>query len=270
MTPATICPPPAPSDASVTPASSRAADPVCALVHPGPLSGDHPVRHVQYALANSPKRAWPFPHFVVPDVFPADFYREMIARFPADEHMPPLNDIYPKRLSLRIGVPDQLDALPDEDRGFWRQLGLGLGSREFMRFVLRLYDPLLDARFGELVEPHIYLHSDVDSYGIGPHVDVNTKIVSMIFYLPDEPRDDLNAASVLVKDDPEMEVKPAYEESWEGFTAASTVPFQPNILFTFAVTNESWHGVRPNPEGVPRRSLQYFLMLPAQHQPGAM
>ncbi len=232
------------------------------LVSPGPLVADDPVEHVKYRLANTAKRTWPFPHFVCEDVFPEAFYREMVARFPADEYLPPLNDIYPKRLSLRIGVPDQLDALPDDLRGFWRALGRSLGSRSFMRHVLRLYDPILEQRFGEIAEPHIYLHSDVDSYGIGPHVDINYKVVSMIFYMPDEPRDDLHAASVLAKTDDELDVPAPYEESWEGFRAVSTVPFKPNILFTFAVTRESWHGVRPNPQGVPRRSLQYFIMLP--------
>ncbi|MEO0482162.1 MAG: hypothetical protein AAF138_00895 [Planctomycetota bacterium] len=266
MTPATMTPSrttESAGDASATPTAIRD------VVRPGPLMGDDPVQHLKYVIGNTAKRTWPYPHFVCPNVFPAAFYREMLARFPADEHMPPLNTIFPKRLSLRIGVPDELDALPSENRQFWRELGLGLGSRSFMRFVLRQYDPLLDARFGELVEPHIYLHSDVHEYGIGPHVDMRRKIVSMIFYMPDEPRDDLNAASVLVKNEPGIDAPPPQDEAWEGFTSASTVPFEPNILFTFAVTNESWHGVRPNPEGVPRRSLQYFLIMPNETEPGA-
>ncbi len=234
------------------------------LVSPTPLEGDDPCEHIKYQLGNTAKRIWPYPHFVCEDVFPKAFYGEMIRRFPADKYLPPLNDIYPKRLSLRIGVPDQLDGLPEQDRPFWRALGQNLGSRSFMRFVLRQFDPLMEHRFGEIAEPHIYLHSDVDSYGIGPHVDIHYKIVSLIFYLPSEERDDLNAASVLVKSDSHVDICEPFEEAWEGYTAAATVPFKPNILFTFAVTNESWHGVRPNPEGVPRRSLQYFIMLPQE------
>ncbi len=232
------------------------------LISPGPLEADDPVEHVKYKLGNAAICTWPYPHFVCEDVFPQSFYKEMLTRFPADEHLFPLNDIYPKRLSLRIGVPDQLDAIPEPDRLFWRALGQRLGSRSFMRFVLRLYDPLFEQRFGEIVEPHIYLHSDVDSYGIGPHVDIYYKVVSLIFYLPDEPQPDLNAASVLVKTDDNLDVREPFEESWEGFRAACTVPFKPNILFSFGVTRESWHGVRPNPQEIPRRSMQYFIMLP--------
>ena len=237
------------------------------LVIPGPIDGDDPVEHIKYRLANTSKQTWPYPHFFCENVFPAPFYKEMIDRFPADEYLPPLNDIYPKRLSLRIGIPDQIDSLPEADRAFWRALGQRLGSRSFMRHVLRQYDPLMEDRFGEIVEPHIYLHSDVDSYGIGPHVDIHDKVVSMIFYMPDSPRDDMNAASVLIKDAPDLEIRPAYEEKWDGYTAVRTIPFKPNILFTFAVTHESWHGVRPNPAGVPRRSLQYFIKMPYVAKP---
>ena len=38
--------------------------------------------HVLYRIANAPILRYPFPHFYVADVFPADFYRELRARLP--------------------------------------------------------------------------------------------------------------------------------------------------------------------------------------------
>lgn len=243
-----------------SPATTTA--PEAQLVTPGPLEGDDPIAHAMYRFANTAKRTWPYPHFVVEGLFPPAFYAEMIRRFPTNEQLPPLNDIYPNRLSVRIGIPDELDALPEDTRTFWRALGQRLGSRDFMRFVLRQYDPVLEDRYGHVVEPHIYLHSDIDSYGIGPHQDIHYKLVSLIFYMPEVASPDMNAASVLIKTDKDMKAAQPYEQEWEGYQSAFTVPMNPNTLFSFAVTGESWHGVRPNPQGVLRRSMQYFIMLP--------
>ena len=41
---------------------------------------------------------------------------QALDRFPADEYMPPHGKMYPNRLSLRIGVPDTLDNLPEADK----------------------------------------------------------------------------------------------------------------------------------------------------------
>ncbi|MEM7622736.1 MAG: hypothetical protein AAF235_05985 [Planctomycetota bacterium] len=245
-----------------TAVESPGCDEARALVRPEPLAGDDPLDHICYVLGNTQKRTWPYPHYVCNNVFPPAFYAKMLELFPTDDELYPLNDVFPKRLSRRIGIPDELDAIDDPKRTFWRELGLRLGSESFMRFVLRQYDPVLEDRFGEVVEPHIYLHSDIEGYGIGPHVDIHDKVVSMVFYLPDRPMPELNAACVMTKTDPDKEIQHPKEEDWVGYRSVFQPDYVPNMLFTFAVTHNSWHGVRPNPHGVPRRSLQYFIKLP--------
>ena len=57
----------------------------------------NPLEHVIYKLRNAAIAPYPYPHFYVRDVFPADFYAQLLDALPPDEGYAPLAGGYANR-----------------------------------------------------------------------------------------------------------------------------------------------------------------------------
>jgi hypothetical protein len=221
--------------------------------------GDHPVEHAKYQIANSPVLGYPFPHQAVGGVFPADYYAQLQANFPEERHFRPLIENYPQRGTIELHAPGALDGLDAAKREFWAWFLRGFGSRDFMAFVLERYEPLLAHRFRLSVKPQMYLFRDTGGYGIGPHTDTTKKVVTMLFYLPEDDSQRHAGTSIVVPNNPGYQHRHTGHEAWDDYRAARTVEFLPNTLVSFVVTDRSLHAVRPTPPGTVRKSLQMFI-----------
>src|SRR4029077_15441743 len=106
-----------------------------------------------YKVANAPIRMFPYPHFLVHEVFPADFYRAI------REHLPP-NNAYKTLAALkRVGseypdtrtvlplTPAAVADLPEPYRAFWVDTARWMLGGPFGRIVLQKFAPLLESRF---------------------------------------------------------------------------------------------------------------------------
>jgi len=232
-----------------------------------PVESSHnsEVACAEYALRNASINHWPFSHALIRPVMSAGYYREMVESFPEDDAFTPLSSFYPDRGAVyltpdREDGNDDLSRLDPNQRAFWAEFVEMFGGERFRKVLLETLGGL------ELVESHlsrthslIHLSLDRVGYQIQPHTDIATKIVTAIFYLPE---DDAAVAkfgtSILV----EREGKAGLDRrDWARYETAFTAPFLENTLFAFKVGDSSWHGVRPIDHPIRRRSVQFFVML---------
>jgi hypothetical protein len=235
---------------------------VAGAVGEGVSLRDNPVAHVKYQLGNAPVLTYPYEHMHVRGVFPDDFYAEIIENFPEARHFKSLIKDYPKRGSIDLCNPAQIDGLPEPQLAFWHEFVRCFGSRNFTTFILERYSPLLAGRLKHQVKPMMYLFHDMGGYGIGPHTDTNKKVVTNLFYLPADESMMGSGTSIVTPKDPNYRQTTAGHDTWDNYWCVKTVPFEPNSMLSFVVTDKSHHAVRPTPPGTARNSLQYFIVLP--------
>jgi hypothetical protein len=224
--------------------------------------------HVVYKIANAPIQPFPFPHIVVRDVFPRDFYRELRANLPPPELFRTLTALkrvggdYPdSRLVLPL-ASDALDAVPSPAREFWREIAGWMLGGAFGTTVLSKFDWLMKERFGEVERRQFHdealLVQDYTTYALGPHTDRPTKVKSFLFYLPpDDSRPHLGT-SLYAPRDPRFTCTGGPHHPFELFHRVYTMPYLPNTLFAFPKTANSFHGVEPIQDTEVRRDLLLY------------
>jgi len=86
--------------------------------------------HVLYRIGNTPILEYPFPHILVRDVFPEDFYRELRANLPEQGNLKSLGQIgriqggdYPARLVMPL-TRESIAPLPPAKRAFWESIAI--------------------------------------------------------------------------------------------------------------------------------------------------
>lgn len=206
-------------------------------------------RHVTNALHFATKFRVPFPHFFVENVFPDGFYEELM------QILVKKTDFHAEKFANRefadeVGIP-ALD--------FMREKG-------FLLDMFNLFHVDAAARFGGTTAKLGYdlrLIRDSQSYKIGPHTDAPNKVLSLLFYLPDDETYRECGTSVFVPqsggfgEDFTCNGGPHYK--FEGFREVWRAPFLPNSCFGFWKTNNSFHGVLPLPVQFRRDVLLYNI-----------
>jgi hypothetical protein len=223
--------------------------------------------HLLYKVGNTPVNTFPYPHFYVRDVFPADYYAKMQAMLPdpgalrsLPEVRPVPKDAYKERFVLTV-APEALEILPEEKREFWTDLRSWLVGGDFARLMLEKFNPQITQRFaGQRIRfyDEALLVQDTTNYALGPHSDAPRKVITLLFYLPrDESQRHLGTSIYLPKDRAfRCPGGPHYGR--QNFERLATMPFLPNSLFVFLKTNNSFHGVEPVQDPDTRRWLLLY------------
>jgi len=211
-------------------------------------------------LQAAPFEDTPYPHLFIDNVFPDEFYRELRANFPTDAEF--------------IGDDEYRFGLPVDERGFsrlspnkqefWREFSGWLLAEPFMRSVASLFLPALAERFAD--RPNASFTSTASlgrtksGFVLGPHTDMQHRVVSIVFYLPESERTTLPGTSIYEPRDKTFQCPGGPHYGFENFRKLATIQFKPNTAFAFFKTPKSFHGVEPwaEPEFV-RESMQYEL-----------
>jgi hypothetical protein len=193
----------------------------------------------------SPLRASPFDHVTLQEIFPAAFYRAMLAQFPAAAAFHPLHHrdaLRPDGTSTRQRLylyPESLWRLPAAQRRIWRRVAAALCAPELQRAFKRKFHAALEDRFQQAAEriplyPVPILVRDLPGYKIGIHADALIKAITVQFYLPcDASQAHLGTVFHTGQDADEVDRPVA-------------MPFLPASGYAFAVRRkESWHSVPP-------------------------
>lgn len=239
------------------------------------MSSDVDVQ-VCYEVANAPLRLFPYPHFFVENIFPADYYAHIQEMLPDSSAMRPIADVrpvkgYDERFVLEL-KGTQLEALPPERRAFWQSLQKWLVGGRFGQVVLNKFGQFLDQRFGK-EEIGLYdealLVQDTTDYKLGPHTDSPRKVITLLFYLPKDTSQSHLGTSIYVPRDPNFRCAGGPHYPHAGFEKLKTMPFVPNSLFAFVKTDNSFHGVEPIADAACKRWLLLYDMYMQQPRPSA-
>lgn len=227
--------------------------------------------HLLYKIANATICTYPYTHIYIEDVFPTDFYEEMIAKFPDTAHFKSLvemGNVPPGTYENRYVLPlktNELGQLPFDQLVFWTQFSQAFTQESWPQTILSKFHSDIRGRFGD----H-YLHtafysklellSDQSEYAIGPHTDHPRRVLSLLFYLPTSKDQPHLGTSIYRPKDPYFKCEGLEHHTPEEFTKVYTAPFLPNSVFGFIKSDRSFHGVEPiGKQQTPRRLLSYTL-----------
>lgn len=228
------------------------------------------LHHVLERLARADVVNSPFPYTVIDQIFPADYYAEIQRHFPALSSMRSLSetgrvgkDNYKERMCT-LFTEEDFARLPAEQATFWRDFADWMYSDAFLHAFVNKFQPALEPRIARVqaaegrlkVRGDALLVNDQTNYAIGPHTDAPHRLVTFLFYMPQD-------ASLRELGTSLYTPKEAGFTCWGGphyphdkFNHAGRVEFLPNRLVAFPKTERSFHGLeRIEREDVSRKLL---------------
>lgn len=245
------------------------------------MSSIEPELEVLYNIGNALVREFPYPHLYVPNVFPADFYREILRNLPPQGALKNLGElgrvksanVYPERGVLPL-TPQDLGSLEAPQRDFWQRLSQWLLGRRFGDTMIGKFAPYLAQRFGDLrsvrFDHEALIVRDRTNYALGPHTDSPAKVLSFLFYLPADDSKAHLGTSIYVPVEPGFVCNGGPHYPFDKFRRMLTMPYLPNTLFAFMKTPTSFHGVEPIDEPDIRRDLLLYdlrVLVPQAQKP---
>jgi hypothetical protein len=233
-----------------------------------------PLAHVVARLRTAEVLPEPYPHYYLEHIFPDDYYRTLLSHLPTSAVYQNLFEVTDYKLD-HFRHRDQRDlntgwteALPAELKEFWEDFNEWFLGPDLAQAVLASFREPLSARLGEenrwppvAVESQLIRHRA--GYFLGPHSDLYTKLVVLLFYLaPDESHDHLGTSLYRPKDT-SFTCHNSLHYPFEDFVRVKTVPYKPNSLLAFLRSDISFHGVEPLSEQDVSRTgrdvIQYVL-----------
>lgn len=224
--------------------------------------------HVIARIEAAPIARAPFAHCVIDRIFPADLYESIIDQWPEEASWESLAESgrvgkgnYAERKVVLMNSAGfaRLDA---RRRAFWqRDVGDWLLGERLRTALLDKFAGDLGARFGAPVSRtagDALIVSDRTNYAIGPHTDAPHRVVSLLFYLPEDDTFRRFGTSLYQPLDPAFRCEGGPHHPFSAFRRFSTVAFVPNRLVAFPKSDLCFHGVEAvDLAGIERRLLIY-------------
>ncbi len=207
--------------------------------------------------------SFPFPHIVFRNVFPADFYRDLVRSVPTQGYDPITGT--GTRMALRL-YGENVDKIEPALRPAWAAVSAMLTSKALEQAIrTRLRDGLEIRARGDKVpgpddlklvaKPVVYW--DKDGYQIKPHPDTRKKVVTMQLYCPADASQQALGTTLY-----RASLKGLFHVGSYCLEPVKTIPFLPNVGYAFVVlkayhslTKMSWHGRPPIKTDQPRISI---------------
>ena len=207
----------------------------------------------------------PYPHFYVQDLFPDDYYAQMLANKPGRDEVVCINDTgrttgFDTRFVLHLD--DGLMQIQSDDKQrFWAQHRSWFYGEDLMvELIKRFRNELARRGVTQLnVKPEAMFMRDTSGYEIGPHTDSPRRLLSMMVYLPDDSEHAHLGTSIYVPEDGRFTCRGTHHYKGDGFRKVYTAPYLPNSGFGFFKTENSFHGVERMDEDYQRDSLVYVI-----------
>lgn len=191
----------------------------------------------------------PFPHFYLENVFPDDYYQELLRNLPSTDVYDNLYEVTDLKLDhFRHRNQRDMDAgwttrLPPELQPFWTEFNEWFLGRDLARAVLDSFRSQRSSWPEVSVESQFIRHRA--GYFLGPHSDLYTKLVVLLIYLaPDKCAEHLGTSLYRPKD-PSFRCHDSKHYPFEDFIRVKTAPYKPNSLLAFMRSDISFHGLEP-------------------------
>lgn len=215
------------------------------------------VRKTLYRIRNEAIRTYPFAHFHGKSVFD-DSVISLIQRFwPSDEKFSSITSTGRVHADRRVDrVMISIDALTESallspvESMFWSNFSAAVRSREFIGSILDwLWPEIIKVRVlpeSFLIYSDLILTEDSVGYEIGPHTDAPSRLVTLLFYVPESGESPEAGTSIYVPRSVISARGPrAIHWKHEDFYELFRAPFLPNSFLGFVVGPHSYHGVEP-------------------------
>ncbi len=224
--------------------------------------------HVLARIAAAAVRREPFAHCVIDGIFPPSFYESIMDEWPSEQAWVPLGEsgrvgkgAYASRLVVLMNDAG-LARLDEPQRRFWsREVGDWLLGPNLRRILLEKFADDLAQGFGAALEDtagDALIVSDRTNYAIGPHTDAPHRVVSLLFYLPEDAAFRRFGTSFYVPRDASFRCRGGPHHRFQLFDRVKTVEFVPNRLVIFPKSDRCFHGVEEvDLPGIERRLLIY-------------
>jgi hypothetical protein len=219
-----------------------------------------PFEHVAARLRAAEVLPDPYPHFYLENVFPEDYYRELLRRLPGGDAYQNLFEVTDYKLD-HFRHRDQRDLrggfagpLPESIGEFWKRFDEWFLGQDMAKAVLASFAEPMRERFGGeeswpavSVEAQLIRHRA--GYFLGPHSDLYTKLVVLLIYLaPDGAASHLGTSLYRPKQ-PGFTCRESKHHPFDEFVRVKTAPYRPNSMLAFFRSDASFHGVEPLSEG---------------------
>ena len=224
--------------------------------------------HVIARIQAAPIVREPFAHCVIDRIFPADFYESIIDHWPEETSWESLAEsgrvgkgAYAERKVVLMN-PAGFARLEAKCRAFWeRDVGDWLLGERLREALLEKFAGHLGPRFRAAAVQtagDALIVSDRTNYAIGPHTDAPHRVVSLLFYLPEDETFRRFGTSFYQPLDPTFRCEGGPHHPFAGFRRFSTVAFIPNRLVAFPKSDLCFHGVEAvDLPGIERRLVIY-------------
>lgn len=229
-------------------------------VAPAPSArGRAVLRHVLNQVEHASVVEQPFPYLVVDNIFPPDYYAEMLEHFPSAQSLRPITetgrvggDAYKDRLVV-LFTDAEFARMTTVQQWFWRDFASWMYTDQFLNFFMYKFEKYLEYRIDKIVAAEHSLRikgdallvNDRTNYSIGPHTDAPHRLVTFLFYLPKDNSMRELGTSIYRPKDPSFTCWGSGHHKYEAFENVATVEFLPNRLLAFPKTERSFHGVEP-------------------------
>ena len=207
--------------------------------------------HTAYEFSNAHMRNFPFPHCYVENIFPEDFYKKLLAHLPAKNDLFPIAEKRPVRGYKERFVccfdDESLAALQSDKAAFWTEFRDTYLRGVVGNVLINKFQPLISHRFKDRPDIELYnellLVHDVRDYSLGPHTDSPRKVVTVLFYLPEDESHTNLGTSIYLPKEASFTCPGGPHYSHDAYTRVKTMPYKPNSAFCFLKTDNSFHGV---------------------------
>ena len=221
---------------------------------------DDLVQHSVNSIKQAEVSHTPFSHLYFRNLFPGDFYRELIQLIPDVTgykqlmHPDAKQDDGTTTREILPFAPRYLDSMTSAQKPIFQMVKEVLNHANLMLALFEHLKPDLHhrAEFETIDQiaayPKTGLFKDLSGYKILPHTDTHAKIVTMQIYLPkDESQKHFGTTLYRRHDECDKQV-------WQSrFKVHRTFEFMPNTGYAFVVGANSWHGREVIPDGCGNR-----------------
>lgn len=216
----------------------------------------------------------PFPHLVVDNLLPADFFDQLASSLPSPDSLTAVNAMGWKSVQQYGNRSTALVSNLDEPRQLWRLLDEAMCDIAVQDALQQLFAPHVhEARVGLDVRRELRLDCACDGSGLRPHTDAPILFMKSLVYVAAAKEDPSLDTILYIPRDParryaalgptgDFTDETYQHEDPAGHIMHTRVQFRPNRLLTFPRTRDSLHGLESqDPETGPR----YVLSLHYKH-----
>ncbi len=196
-------------------------------------------------ILNAEVSQFPFRHFVVSELFPEEFYHDLLDSLPRTDQFNATGD--EARVAFPL-EPNAIQALDPAKREFWTSLSdFLLGSRltEALKQKFGFQDETEEGCYSYV--PKAAITRSWSGYQLQPHTDVGAKVASFIIYLPGNNNFAEFGTEFYLPIDRDFECDgTSTRHNWEHFERVGISKFRMNTLTAICRSNSSFHGVPLN------------------------